>query len=152
VAAGRVTKVRAGAGFVAPTPTGRVSRARALATAAVVAPTPTGRVTRVRARSTGSTSTTVTVQPYDTVNLGITGTWTQTSGPTVTVPTFTAPAFQFGAALSFTNAGNSYAVTVKPHTMFRIVTGGLQPSRTYLVGTIPGSDTTTYSDTYSNGY
>ena len=151
-AAGTATITLSGVGTAAgaaPTTTARVTRVRASATAA--ASSQTGRVTRVRVLSTGSSSTTQTVQPYDTVNLGI-GTWTQTSGPTVTVPTFTAPGLQFGAALTFTNAGNTATVNVAPHTFFRITTTGLQPFRTYMVGAIPGTDPTTYSNTYSNGY
>jgi hypothetical protein len=98
--------------------TGRVTKVRT-----VLQTSATGRVTRVRSIAVGSSPQTSTVEPFATVNLG-TGTWAQTGGPTVTVPTFAAPALPAGTVLTFTSAGSLSTITVLPHTYFALGTSG----------------------------
>lgn len=71
-------------------------------------------------------STDVYADAYDTVTLA-TGTWTQVSGPTVTLTggnSFIVPAFTSDTTLVFTKAGVTVNVYVSTHTMWRISSGG----------------------------
>lgn len=80
-----------------------------------------GRVTRIQSRTTTASSGSQQVNPYDVVNLGA-GTWTQTTGPVVTVPIFTAPAVPPpGVTLTFTQGAATQIVQVLGHTLFRSV-------------------------------
>jgi hypothetical protein len=96
-------------------PSVQVSRIRAVAgasggTGASV------QVSRIRS-TTGSVGSATDVEPFSTVNLG-SGTWTQTSGPTVTTPTFVAPAGPDGYTLTFVDGSStSKTVTVLPQTV-----------------------------------
>ena len=123
---------------------GRVTKVRTLVPAVN-----TGRVVRVH--SVAVAPATATVEPFALVTL--TAGSTQTGGPTVTLPTFTAPALPFGAVLTFSSGGSISTYTVLAHTFFALGTGGALSALnrnppTGSSGAAPG----TYSDTYSNGY
>ena len=121
---GRTTRIRtrAAGGTGA---TGRTTRIRTSSAGISGVTGATGRTTRIRTRAVGGTApTTQAVQPFDLVNLGA-GSWTETAGVTVTVPTYTAPALPGGDVEQFTTGSTTETVTVAPHTMFRITAGGL---------------------------
>jgi hypothetical protein len=120
MATGRVTRIRV---LTPVAQTGRITKVRT-----VIQNSNTGRITRVRTSAgTGGTATTQTVEPFTTVNLGA-GTWTQTSGPTVTPPSFTAPALPGGTVLTFTSTGTQVTITVLPHTYFALgISGTISP-------------------------
>lgn len=128
MATGRVTLVRSQA---AESSLGRVVAVRSQAVSGY-----TGRVVTIRSRAVSAAPVNGTVEPFDPVDLGA-GTWAQTAGPTVTPPVFNAPATQYGTTLTFTSGGDTATITVKPHTMFRITSGGLVGYQTITLGVDP---------------
>lgn len=70
------------------------------------------------------------VKPFETVTLHA-GTWTQVSGPAVTLVsnTFEAPAEPGGAVLVFTDGPHSETVTVSPWYLFFYATDGMKAIR-----------------------
>jgi hypothetical protein len=93
--------------------------------------------TATAADNSGATTTktiTVTVgaarqlEPFATATLPA-GTWTQTSGPTVTITggTFTVPATIAGADLVFSSAGGTVTYHALPHTLWIQQSGTLVP-------------------------
>jgi hypothetical protein len=141
----------------AGSPSVQVSRIRSVAgstggTGATV------QVSRIRSTVGGGGTSLTDVEPFSTVDLG-SGTWTQTSGPTVTVPTFTAPAGPDGYTLTFVDGSSTTkTVTVLPQTvLFRdagVLTGlDATIAAAPVVSTMPGTNYITgYTRVYAEDF